>query len=224
MSAEGDARDAPSATSGGSAPAVFLDRDGTLIEERGLVERPEQVVLLPGVAGAIQGLRQAGYLIVVVTNQSAIARGLLDLEGLDGVHRALRERLLRLGAAIDDIYSSPDPPDPEAEQSQPFAMRKPGAGMLLRAADEHGLDIAASWMIGDQVRDAIAGRRAGCRGSLLVRTGSAPLPDEAHEHAAGIFDDLSAAARFILARGFLPNDPEAAAAQIDGAAAAAEPS
>ncbi len=180
--------------------AVFLDRDGTLIAEADLVERPEQVVLLPGVAESICALRSAGYRVIVVTNQSAIARGLLDVADLARVHQALRAQLLALGAALDDIYFCPDAPDIAAEKTLPFALRKPGAGMLLLAAEEHDLQLSRCWMIGDQLRDALAGRRAGCRGSLLVRTGRARLPEDALAAADGIFDDLSAAARFILSR------------------------
>lgn len=179
-------------------PAVFLDRDGTLIEECDLVERPEQLVILPGVAESIRDLRAAGYRIVVVTNQSAIARGRLDPARLEVVHRALADGLQSRGAPIDAIYFSPDPPDPEAERTEPFARRKPGAGMLLQAAEEHGLRLDRSWMIGDQPRDALAGRRAGCRGSLLVRTGRSPLPADAAERADGVFADLAEATRFVL--------------------------
>lgn len=182
-------------------PAVFLDRDGTLIEEIDLVERPEQIVILPGVVEAIRALRAGGFRIVVVTNQSAIARGRLDPERLEAVHRALADGLQSRGAPLDAIYFSPDPPDVEAERTQPLARRKPGAGMLLQAAREHGLRLDRSWMIGDQPRDALAGRRAGCRGSLLVRTGRAPLPADAAERADGVFADLAEAARFVLSQG-----------------------
>lgn len=195
------ARDALDPAGTRQDPAVFLDRDGTLIEERDLVEWPEQLVILPGVAGAIRALRAAGFRIIVVTNQSAIARGRLDPTRLEAVHRALADALKALGAPLDAIYFSPDPPDPEAEATKPFARRKPGAGMLLQAAAEHGLCLERSYMIGDQPRDALAGRRAGCRGSLLVRTGRAPLPADAAERADGIFDDLSGAVRFVLAQG-----------------------
>ncbi|MBY0401797.1 HAD family hydrolase [Myxococcota bacterium] len=181
-------------------PAVFLDRDGTLIEEHELVEYPSQIAILPGAAEAIRALRAAGYRIVVVTNQSAIARGRLDPARLDAVHRALADELRALGAPLDAIYFSPDPPDPEAERTNPRARRKPGAGMLLQAADEHGLRLDRSWMIGDQPRDALAGRRAGCRGNLLVRTGRTPLSAGAVDQADGVFDDLSEAARFVLSQ------------------------
>ena len=179
--------------------AVFLDRDGTLIAEADLVERPEQVVLLPGVAESICSFRTAGYRVIVVTNQSAIARGLLEVADLARIHQALRAQLQALGGVLDDIYFCPDAPDIAVERTLPFALRKPGAGMLLLAAKEHDLQLSRCWMVGDQVRDALAGRRAGCRGSLLVRTGRARLPKDSLAAADGIFDDLSAAARFILA-------------------------
>lgn len=180
------------------AAAVFLDRDGTLIVEDGApVASPEQVVLLPGAATAVRRLRAAGYRIVVVTNQSAVGRGLLDEAELARVHAVLDARIAEQGGRLDAIYFSPERPE-EADLRDPLAMRKPGAGMLLRAAREHGLDLARSWMVGDQLRDALAGRRACCRGSLLVRTGLAPLPAEAAECADGLFDDLEAAAAHIL--------------------------
>ena len=186
-------------TGSGGVPAVFLDRDGTLIvEDERPVERPEQVVLLPGAAMAIRRLTAAGFRVVVVTNQSAVGRGWLDEADLARVHEALRQRIADQGGRIDAIYYSPDRPD-QADEDDPHAMRKPGAGMLLRAAREHRLDLARSWMIGDQLRDALAGRRAGCRGSLLVRSGRAPLPATAADEADALFDDLAGAVGHILA-------------------------
>lgn len=182
----------------GGAAAVFLDRDGTLIVEDGRpIARPEQVVLLPGAGAAVRRLRAAGYRIVVVTNQSAVGRGELSEVELARVHAALAARLAEQGGALDALYFSPDRPE-DVDGSDPFAMRKPGAGMLLRAAREHGLALPRCWMVGDQLRDALAGRRARCRGSLLVRTGVAPLPAEATAQADGLFDDLAAAADHIL--------------------------
>lgn len=188
-------------TTAAQRAAIFLDRDGTLIEEGALISRPEQVRLLPGAAQSLERIRAAGYLAIVVTNQSAIARGQLEVSGLERIHDALRRQLADEGTRVDGIYFAPDAPDPQAEAADPRAWRKPGAGMLLRAAEDHGLALARCWMVGDQLRDIEAGRRAGCRGSLLVRTGAAALPEGDQRKADASFDDLGAAVDFILAAG-----------------------
>lgn len=169
-------------------PAVFLDRDGTLIEEKSYLTRVEQVRLLPGVAAALARLRLAGFCCVVVTNQSAIGRGMMTERDLEQIHRELRRQLHQGGADVDAIYHCPAGPDEEHPE------RKPAPGMLLRAAGELGLDLARSWMVGDQLRDAEAGQRAGCRDVLLVGTG--------HPVDAGslrLLPDLGAAADVIIA-------------------------
>jgi histidinol-phosphate phosphatase family protein len=168
-------------------PAVFLDRDGTLIEERNYLTRPEQVRLLAGVGPALARLRGAGFVCVVVTNQSAIGRGMMTEADLVVVHAELRRQLQAAGGDVDAIYHCPAGPDDAHPE------RKPAPGMLLRAASELGLDLARSWMIGDQVRDVRAGRSAGCHGNLLVRTGH-PVDAEGFE----LVDDLAAAVDVIL--------------------------
>ncbi len=152
-------------------PAVFLDRDGTLIEERGPLLDPADLVLLPGVARALRRLAEAGFVRVLVTNQSAIGRGLLDRPGLDRIHASLGAALAAQGASLDAIYFCPDLPPAVGVPTGALERRKPGAGMLLEAARDHGLALSRSFMVGDQIRDIRAGRRAGCRASLLVRTG-----------------------------------------------------
>lgn len=171
-------------------PAVFLDRDGTLNVDRNYLTRPDQMELLPGVCAAIARLRQAGFACIVVTNQSAVARGMMSEADLHAVHLEMHRQLAAGGAALDGVYYSPhaiDHPD-----------RKPAPGMLLRAAAELGLDLATSWMIGDSPRDMIAGQGAGCRGCILVRTGQAVEEREliltVPLHVA---DDLAAAAEIV---------------------------
>ncbi len=178
--------------------AVFLDRDGTLIEDRGPLLDPAGVEVLAGVAAALRRLAQAGYLRIVVTNQSAIGRGLLDRAGLDRIHAALRQALAAEGASFDALYFCPDAPPRDGEPESPSGRRKPGVGMLVEAAREHGLELSRCWMVGDQGRDTLAGQRAGCRGSLLVRTGQGSrfLDQTAdYDHA---FSDLGAAVDWIL--------------------------
>ena len=160
-------------------PAVFLDRDGTLIDEVGYATRPEQIRILGGVAGALADLARAGYKLVVVTNQSAIARGLATEQDLERFHAALDRHLDLLGARLDAYYTCPHHPDPGGDTARPDLAvecdcRKPKPGLILRAAEDLDLDLAASWMVGDTWRDIAAGQAAG------VRTIKLPA-DPAHE-------------------------------------------
>lgn len=150
--------------------AVFLDRDKTLIADPGFIRRPDQVQLLPGAADAIRRFRAAGYKVIMVTNQSGIARGLLTEADLQAVHDRLQTLLRAERAELDAIYYCPYLDGPDAKVAiyrRASPLRKPQPGMLLEAAADHRLDLARSWMIGDAERDVEAGRRAGCRGVLL---------------------------------------------------------
>jgi len=152
-------------------PAVFLDRDGTLIEDVPYLADPARVRLLPGAAEALRRVRRAGWASVVVTNQSAIGRNLITEARLHEIHAALQRLLAAEGATLDGIYFCPHAPVQEDKSVIEHEDRKPGPGMLLRAARELSLDLPRSWMIGDQLSDALAGRNAGCAGSILVQTG-----------------------------------------------------
>ena len=143
-------------------PAVFLDRDGTLIVDRHYLADPEGVELLPGAGEAVARLNAAGLVTVLATNQSGIGRGYFSAEQYDAVHARLVRELARHGARLDAEYHSPD-----FEDGGPDADRKPGAGMFLRAAREHRLDLARSWWIGDRRRDVEAAGRFGARGFLV---------------------------------------------------------
>ena len=152
-------------------PGVFLDRDGTLIEERGYLDRLDLLSIFPWTADALRLLSRAGYAIVVITNQSAIARGMIDEAFLEQVHRELSARLARGGAAIDRYYFCPHLADATLEAyRQACRCRKPGPGMIERACRELDLDPARSVMIGDRWLDIACGRAAGTR-TVLVRTG-----------------------------------------------------
>ena len=148
-------------------PAVFLDRDGTLIEEAGYASRPEQIRILGGVAQALAELADAGYRLIVVTNQSGIARGYMSEEDLERFHDALDQQLHLLGTAVDAYYACPHHPDPGDTPRPELAVecdcRKPKPGLLLRAADDFHLDLKASWTVGDTWRDVAAGQAAGTR-------------------------------------------------------------
>lgn len=179
------------------APAVFLDRDGTLIEERHYLSRPEQVALFPGAAAALRRLRDAGFKLFLVTNQSGVGRGYFTLADVAAVHERLRELLQPDGAWFDHIYIAPERPD------EPSRYRKPAPQALFDARDEFGVDLARSFMIGDKLIDLECGWNAGAKGSILVRTGYGAT--EARNAAANlaraqVVDDLAAAANWILSQ------------------------
>lgn len=152
-------------------PAVFLDRDGVLIEDAHFVGERDRVRLIPGSAEAVAQLNRAGWPVVVVTNQSGVARGRFTEADVAAVHAHLAELLTSYGARVDAFHYCPHHPEADlAEYRQPCDCRKPRPGLLLQAAAGLGLDLAASWMIGDRVSDLEAGAAAGCR-TVLVRTG-----------------------------------------------------
>lgn len=177
--------------------AVFLDRDGTLIDLVHHLTDPNDVRLIAGAGAAIRALRDAGWHVIVVTNQSVIGRGKLTEAGLDRVHAEMARQLAEHGTQVDGIIFCPLAPtvkDPTVIEDE---MRKPGPGMLTQAARKIGLDLAASWMVGDTVSDMLAGRNAGCH-TVLVRTGYGA--DYAHDRAWIDRDaaDIGAAAQLIL--------------------------
>jgi D-glycero-D-manno-heptose 1,7-bisphosphate phosphatase len=178
-------------------PAVFLDRDGTLIELVHHLTDPADVRLIPGAAPAVARLRRAGFAAVVVTNQSVIGRGLLDEAGLAEVHAEMHRQLAAKGTAVDSVYFCPTAPATKDPTVIEDPMRKPGPGMLMAAAQDHALDLAASWMVGDTVSDMLAGRNAGCR-TILVRTGYGDRFDHPRDCVDHIAADLGAAAEIIL--------------------------
>ena len=142
--------------------AVFFDRDGTLMEEAHYCGDPAKVRVYPGVAEALRRLKRAGFGVFVISNQSGIGRGIITGEQ----YRAVQAEFLRqIGSGlVDDSYYCPDAP------GVPSSCRKPEPGMVLRAAAEHGIHLAASFFVGDREADVECGRRAGTR-TILVRTG-----------------------------------------------------
>lgn len=185
-------------------PAVFIDRDGTLIEDRGYICQFSQAGLFPFTAEALRLFNRAGYLCLVVSNQSAVARGMCSEEQVRELHRFLQEHYRRLDAEIHAFYFCPyleEAAVPEYRAAH-HPWRKPAPGMLLQAAADWGVDLGRSFMIGDEWKDIAAGRRAGCR-TVLVHTGKGARFDEA-AHAACLPEhrcaDLLAAARWITGR------------------------
>ncbi len=182
-------------------PAVFLDRDGTLIEERGYLDRLDLLTVFPWTADALRLLQRAGFATVVITNQSAIARGMIDEAFLDAVHRELSARLARGGASIDRYYHCPHLADAKLEQyRRTCGCRKPAPGMIEQACREMDLDPARSVMVGDRWLDIACGRAAGTR-TVLVRTGHGGHEEQVPPAGGGadaILDNLMEAVGWIL--------------------------
>lgn len=175
-------------------PAVFIDRDGTLIQEREYLADPDGVELVPGVPRALKDLRAAGYALVVVTNQSGIARGLYREEDYRAVAERVDAELAEAGAPVDATYYCPHHP----EFTGPCGCRKPGTDLHRRAARDLGLVLERSWFMGDKVKDVLPARTLGGEG-ILVRTGfggeeEARLPSDFR-----VAENLPAAVRIILA-------------------------
>jgi len=187
----------------GLRSAVFLDRDGTLNKEVEWISRPEQLVLLPGAAEAVQRLNRAGYLSVVVTNQSVIARGDVTMGGLETIHNRLARQLGDAGAYLDRIYVCPHHPDrgfpgEVVELKIKCDCRKPGTAMVDEACRDLQIGRQTSWMVGDTTSDMETGRRAGLR-TVLVRTGHAGQDGRFSFRPDYVVPDLGAAVTWILA-------------------------
>ncbi|HZD74437.1 MAG TPA: HAD family hydrolase [Actinomycetota bacterium] len=185
--------------------AVFLDRDGTLVEEVPYLHEPELVRLVPGARAALRELAAAGFALVVVTNQAGVAKGYYGEEAVGRVHRRLRELLAAGGVTLDGVWYCPHHPEGAVPRlARPCRCRKPGPGMLEAAAAELGLDLPASYLIGNHPTDAGAARAGGVT-PLLVTTEQAagrPAPEDVPS-----FGSLVEAAAAILARSSAPAPP-----------------
>jgi D-glycero-D-manno-heptose 1,7-bisphosphate phosphatase len=179
-------------------PAVFLDRDGVLIEERNYLHRVEDVAFLPRVAVALKRLSDAGFKLFIVSNQSGVGRGYFTLADVECVNEHLGRELARAGVRLEKIYIAPEAPD------QPSRGRKPSPQFLFDARDEFNLNLAESFMVGDKMIDLECGWNAGVKKSILVRTGyGAKLERKSPEplKQAIVVDDLNGAADWILSSG-----------------------
>ena len=149
--------------------AAFLDRDGTINRkppDDEYVTRWEQVRFLPEVAKAIALLNRSGYLVIVISNQRCVAKGLISSAALDDIHQQMCDELMAQGARIDHVYYCPH------EEYPPCSCRKPAPGLLMAAARVHEIDLSASWMIGDSESDVEAGKNAGCRTARVLTNGN----------------------------------------------------
>ncbi len=179
-------------------PAVFLDRDGTIIEDVGYLDALEKIAWYPWSVDAIRALNQAGFPVVVVTNQSGIARGLLTERLVHEAHRALDRRLADGGARIDAYYYCPHHPEGSvARYRQQCDCRKPAGGLIERAARDLGLDPQRSVLVGDAWSDVAAARAAGAR-AVLVGNGGASFRVRRGPDPDATVDHLAAAASWIL--------------------------
>ena len=149
----------------GMKPAVFLDRDGTLVAEKNYLHRPEDVEIFPGAGGALKRLSDAGFRLFIVSNQSGVGRGYFTLADVARVNEHLGRELARDGVCFEKIYIAPEAPD------QPSRGRKPSPQFLFDARDEFDLNLAESFMVGDKLIDLECGWNAGVKKSILVRTG-----------------------------------------------------
>jgi len=169
--------------------AVFLDRDGTITVERGYVTRPDELALIDGAAAAVRALNKAGLLVVVVSNQSGVARGFMTEEDLARLHERLEELLSAEGARLDGAYYCPNYSEGVDERyTRDLSCRKPNTGMVDQAARELGIDVSSSFMVGDHATDVELANRAGMPG-ILVMTG------RGEEHLAAIEGGNPVAAR-----------------------------
>lgn len=187
----------------GLRPAVFLDRDGCLIEESGYIDRLERVRLFSYTAEALVVLKQAGFALVMITNQSGIAQGMVDVPTVEHIHAHIEAHLAAAGGALDRTYYCPHHPKAPVEQWRVECdCRKPHPGMALAAARDLGLDLSRSYVVGDRWRDVGVANAVGGTG-ILVRSGYG-VHEEFHPEpgvtAGFIADHVHQAATWILAR------------------------
>jgi D-glycero-D-manno-heptose 1,7-bisphosphate phosphatase len=178
--------------------AVFLDRDGTLVEDVGYLIDPSQLKLQPG---SIEGIRllQDQFLIILVTNQSAIARGLLDEKGLLQIHQALAACLQGSGTFLDAVYACPHHPEwGDSTYRVDCYCRKPQPGMLLQARDDFHIRLGLSFMVGNKGYDILAGQRAGVAATVLIKSSENDVTLTPNIVPTFVADDLYNAARLIL--------------------------
>lgn len=151
--------------------AVFLDRDGTIIKQVELMHSVEELHLLPGTAGAISALNKLGFLVVIVTNQPVVARGIVGPKEIDRIHAVLIERLNGKGAKVDAVYFCPHHPEAtRPEYRLHCGCRKPEPGMILKGLKKLNINPKKSFMIGDALIDVVSGKKAGLK-TILVKTG-----------------------------------------------------
>lgn len=181
--------------------AILLDKDGTLVDDIPYNADPARITLARGAAAGLRAFDRMGYLLLVVSNQPGLALGYFDLAALSAVRRRLAQLMLEAGVRLAGFYYCPHHP---AGTVAPYARschcRKPQPGLLLRAAAAHGLDLGASWMVGDILDDVEAGRRAGCRTILIDNGNETEWRRSPRRMPDLVAPDLDAAARLLSGR------------------------
>ena len=178
--------------------AVFLDKDGTLLRDVPYNADPGLMELAPGAEEGLGLFAEAGFALVVVSNQSGVARGLIPFDSLREIERRLRELVRDAGAELLDVQFCPHHPNGTVESfAVPCACRKPAPGMILRAAARHHLELKGSWMVGDILDDVEAGNRAGCRSVLLCNGGETVWRPSEERIPTAVAADLATAARIV---------------------------
>ncbi|MGC8829843.1 MAG: D-glycero-alpha-D-manno-heptose-1,7-bisphosphate 7-phosphatase [Verrucomicrobiia bacterium] len=175
--------------------AVFLDRDGVIIEEKNYLHKIEDVVFIKNAAAALKQLQNAGFLLIIVTNQSGVGRGYFTMEDVNKVNEFIKSQLKKEGVHINEIYVAPEAPE------QPSVGRKPSPAFLFEARDKFQIDLSKSFVVGDKLADIECGWNAGVKKSILVLTGygkktQAEYADRLKD--AVVLNDLSEAANWIL--------------------------
>lgn len=184
-------------TEGSMKSAAFLDRDGTINIEKEYLYQISDFELIPGAAEAVRLLNQAGIMVIVVTNQSGVARGFYTEDDVENLHRHISRTLESYGAHIDAWLYCPHHPDGRGSYALPCSCRKPSPGMLQEAAVRYDVDLTHSTMIGDKLADMEAGRAAGCR-TILVRTGYGVHDEQFVDTQTTVCDDLLSAVTCLL--------------------------
>ncbi len=182
--------------------AIFLDRDGTIIRDRHFLHKPEEVELFPGAAKALRRLGEAGFALVVLSNQSGVARGLFDLAAVAAVNDELERQLAQEGISLDGIYVCPHHPDAESKEfGIACECRKPAPGLAMQAAEELSLNLEGSWIVGDKPDDVLLSKVLPLH-AVLLRTGYGRVREGEVADLAGLHvaDDLASAVDWILER------------------------
>jgi len=183
--------------------AVFLDRDGTLIEEVGYLDRIDRLKLFPETIDALRMLQRAGLRLIIATNQSGIAQGLFSEQFVHDLHGHLTNLLAQGGVRLDGLYMCPHHPEAKLPAYRAVCeCRKPSSGLVQQAARDFDLALTQSYMVGDRWRDLLSGQKAGTAG-VLVRTGYGATESKAPPAGAaadGVVDNMAAAASWILMR------------------------
>lgn len=174
--------------------AVFLDRDGTINIEKDYLYQIRDFEFIPGTEEAIRLLNQAGFMVIVVTNQSGVARGYYTEEDVESLHRHIDRELGKYGAHVDAWYYCPHHNSGRGSYALPCNCRKPLPGMLRKAAERYGIDLGNSFMIGDKLADVEAGLAAGCS-TILVRTGYGAKEEQQLTSSTAVFTDLLSAVK-----------------------------